>query len=267
MSSESDSISLSEAASKYLAGLSAKDRGSVQAEINRFVRWFGGERRFADLTAYEIEDYAGQLSPLATDYLKKVETVKAFLARAKKAGWSSVNLATNIKVKKGKNAAPAKTGRKLAHKLSLTPQGYQELKAELDELKKRRLKVIDEMKRAAEDKDFRENAPLQAAREERGHIEGRIIELEETLKAADVIEESREEKQKVSVGDRFVLREVASGEEWRYILVSSREVDVAEGKISDVSPVGQAVVGRREGEVVEVLTPTGVVRCLIKQVG
>ena len=107
---------------------------------------------------------------------------------------------------------------------------------------------------------------MQAAREERGHIEGRIIELEETLKTAEVIDENRVKKQTVALGDSVVLCEVDSGEEWCYVLVSPREVAPAEGKISDVSPIGKAVMGRSEGEVVEVSAPAGKMRCLIKQV-
>ena len=127
MDSETGNISLGEAAGRYLVGLKADERGNAQQEINRLVHWFGGERRFADLTAYEIENYAGQLSPLATNYLKKVETVKAFLSRAKKEGWSGINLAASIKVKKGKNAARTPTRRRSAPKTTLSPQGYAEL--------------------------------------------------------------------------------------------------------------------------------------------
>ncbi len=266
MNGESGNVGLSEAATRYLAGLTVEARSQAQQEVNRFVRWFGGERRLADLTAYEIEDYAGQLSPLATDYLNKIDIVRAFLVQARKKGWSGVNLAAYIKVKKGKNATPAASRRKSGQRLSLTPAGYDELKTELDELRKRRLKVIDDMRRAAEDKDFRENAPLQAAREERGHIEGRIMELEEMLKAAVIIDDASQDKQKVAVGDSIILREVDSGEEWHYRLVSPREVDPAKGKISHVSPVGRAVIGQSEGDVVEVSTPSGTMRCLIKQV-
>ena len=110
MTNEPGDISLGEAATKYLSGLPAGERAGAQQEINRLVRWFGGERRFAGVAAFEVEQYAGQLSPLSPDYLKKVNTVKAFLARSKKEGWTPINLGVSIKVKKGKNTALSRQG-------------------------------------------------------------------------------------------------------------------------------------------------------------
>ena len=140
--------------------------------------------------------------------------LRAFLAYAKKAGWSQTNLATHLKTKKGKSGpAVAAGGRNQPEAVSLTQQRYDELKAELENLKKRSRELVGEIQRAAADKDFRENAPLHAAREERGHVEGRIKELEETLKAATIIEEKKEPALKSSIGDSIVLCDLASGEE------------------------------------------------------
>src|SRR4030067_3641992 len=97
------------------------------------------------------------------------------------------------------------------------------------------------------DKDFRQNAPLHAAREERGHVEGRIKELEESLKAATIIGEKKEPTHKSVVGDHIVLSDLASGQELRYMIVDPREVDPARGKISIASPLGKALLGRRGG--------------------
>jgi transcription elongation factor GreA len=117
----------------------------------------------------------------------------------------------------------------------------------------------------ATDKDFRENAPLQAAREERGHLEGRIRELERALKSVNIVGENRNVSLQITIGDSVVLRDPA-GEELRYTLVGPREVDPSKGKISTVSPIGKAIIGRRQGEVVEVTTPAGKVRYQIRQV-
>ena len=149
---------------------------------------------------------------------------------------------------------------------SLTQQGYDELKAELDDLRGKRLQAIEEMRQAAADKDFSENAPLDAAKERRGHIEGRIMELEETLKSAVVIQEKRDDTLRVNIGDSIVLRDLVSGEELRYTLVSPREVDPARGKISNASPIGKAAIGKSQGETVEITVPAGRLRYQILQI-
>ena len=140
------------------------------------------------------------------------------------------------------------------------------MKTELDNLKKKSRELVGEIQRAAADKDFRENAPLHAAREERGHVEGRIKELEQTLKAATIIEEKKTPAKKSSIGDSIVVCELASGEECRYMIVDPREVNIAKGKISIASPLGKALLGRSDGETVEITAPAGKLRYQIKHV-
>lgn len=92
------------------------------------------------------------------------------------------------------------------------------------------------------------------------------MELEETLKSAVIIDEKRQNTLKVGVGDSVVLRDLDSGEELRYTLVSPREVDPVRGKISSASPIGQAIIGGGQGETVEVVAPAGKLRYQIKQI-
>jgi len=257
---------LGEAASRFLASLLPEERGMSQQEIYKFIRWYGGERPLAGLTAPEVANYAEQLSLSDTDYLRKLELIRAFLVYAKKAGWSKSNLAIHLKARKGKPRSQALSRRGLPQTISLTQQGYAELEAELAALKGKRPQAIDEMRRAAADKDFRENAPLEAAREQRGYLEGRIRELEEALKSAVVIGDKQKVTLKVSIGNSVILRDLASGEELRYTLVSPREVDPTKGKISIVSPIGKAIVGHSQGEVMEVTAPAGKLRYQIKQI-
>ena len=157
-------------------------------------------------------------------------------------------------------------GRNLPEEVSLTQQRVDEMKAELDNLKKRSRGLVVEIQRAAADKDFRENAPLHAAREERGHVEGRIKELEQTLKAANIIQEKKEPAKKSTIGDSIIVCDLASGEECRYIIVDPREVNVAKGKISIASPLGKALLGRSNGETVEINAPAGKLRYQIKRI-
>jgi transcription elongation factor GreA len=259
------SPNLSEAATIYLATLPPKEGEACQQSIYDFVRWHGRERPFAQLTPREVADYAAQLSSLHTNYLNHIETVRAFLAYARKQGWNKASLAAQLKPKKAKTGLPA-SGKKLPPPTSLSQEGYDKLKAELAELKMRRTKVIEDIRRAAADKDFRENAPLDAAREEKGHIDGRIMELEAVMKTATIIGTKEKDAPKVSVGATIVLRDEASGEELRYTIVGPREVDPAQGKISSNSPIGKAVIGRSQGDSVEITAPVGKLRYTLVQI-
>ncbi len=266
MNSGSQHPTLGETASGFLASLSAKEGERSQQAVYGFVRWYGWERSFAELTAHEVANYAEQLSLAQASYSQNLELVRAFLVYAKKQGWSKTNLAVHLKIKKVKTRLLSPARRDLLSATSLTQQGYAELEAEIADLKNKRLQVIDEMRKAAADKDFRENAPLDAAREQRGHLEGRIIELEETLKSATIIDKTKKLGLKVTIGDSIVLSDIVSGEELCYTIVSSREVDPTKGRISSNSPTGKALLGRVQGEIVEITAPLGRLKYQIKQI-
>ncbi len=264
MTNRDDHIpSLGEAAGIFLATLSPQKREASQPEVFKFARWYGWEQPFSKLSPPNVASYAEQQSVSDTDYARKLEMVRAFLAHAKKAGWSRSNLGTHLKTKKSK-AAPV-AGRARPEAASLTQQRYDELAAELDTLKQRSRDLVVEIRKAAADKDFRENAPLQAAREERGHVEGRIKEMEETLKAASILGK-KAPAAKTGVGDRVVLCDLSGGEECCYTIVDPREVDPSRGKISIASPLGKALIGRRGGETVEITAPAGKLRYRIERI-
>ena len=265
-SSDSRNPGLGEAAARFLAQLSLERREASQQEVNKFARWYGWEQPFSALTAPGVANYAEGLPLTDTDYTRKLALVRAFLAYAKKVGWTKVNLSVHLKARKTKAGSSGSASRLLPEAVSLTLQGYTEMKTELVALKERSLQLIDEIRRAAADKDFRENAPLAAAREERGHVEGRVKELEETMKVATIIDGERKNTLKAGIGDSIVLCNTSSGEELCYRLVDPREVDPSQGKISSASPIGKAVMGCDEGEVVEITVPAGKLRFQIKRV-
>jgi len=262
----SQNLILGEAASRFLASLLPEEEEISQQEVYRFVQWYGWERPLAGLTAPEVANYAERLSLSDTNYAKKLELIRAFLVYAKREGWNKSNLAAHLKPKKRRNKFQSLGKQGLPQTISLTQEGYVELGAELATLKRRRIQAIDEMRRAAADKDFTENAPLDAAREQCGYLEGRIRELEEAMKSATVIDEKQKVILKVGIGDNVALRDLVSGEELRYMIVSPREVDPSRGKISSVSPIGRAIIGRGQGEVVEVEAPAGTLHYQINKV-
>ncbi len=215
-------MNLSDAASHYLATLPAVEAVAGRQVILQFVRWFGRERPVDGLTAHEIANYAQSLSSSATDYGKKLDIIRAFLAYAKKKGWTKNNLALHFKAKKGKPKSAAGSGGGLPKPVSLTRQGYDKIKKELESLKAKRPQVITDIQKAAADKDFRENAPLDAAREQLGHIDGRINELEEALKSATVMDGKTDVSTRAGVGSSIVLIDLASNEQLSYTIVSPR---------------------------------------------
>ena len=266
MNSDTQNPSLGEAATSFLANLPPKEGEISQQAVHGFVRWCGWERPFAVITAREVANYAEQLSLSHAKYLINLELIRAFLVYAKKQGWIETNLAAHLKTKKAKAGLPSSAGQDLPSAISLTQHGYTELEIELAHLKSKRLQAIDEIRRAAADKDFRENAPLEAAREERSHLERRIVELEEALKLATIIDKTQRVALKVSIGDSVALHDEISGEELHYQIVNPREVNPTMCKISSNSPIGKALIGRAQGEIVEIAAPVGKLRYQIKYI-
>jgi transcription elongation factor GreA len=268
MSNELKNPSLTEAAEKFLLTLLGRERTASRTEIHKFVSWFGANHPLSGLTGAEIAHYADRVTLSHADHAVKLEPIRAFLAYAKKQGWTKNNLSTNVKARKTSNTRtlPVHFTREPTDVTQITQQGLDDLKAELEELVAKRPGLIDEIQRAAADKDFRENVPLHAAREARGHLEGRIMELEVTLKTATVIDEHARSARRVNVGDTVVLCHLEKDVELRFTLVSPREVDAAHGKISCVSPLGQAIVNQEQGDTVEVVAPAGRSRYKIKKV-
>lgn len=266
MTDSNRELNLNEASSRFLGSLPPEKVTTSQQAIYQFVRWFGRERLMDRITPDEVAKYAKKISPSGTEYRKKLELAKAFLSYARKKGWIEKNLAVHIKIKKGKTRKKDDNGRKAAETISLTRAGYDSMEKELSELKSQKPSVIEEIRRAAEDKDFRENAPLHAAKERLGHLEGKIIELQETLKIATVIGEKTGVAHKVCTGDMVVLVDMSSGEELEYTIVGPREANAVKGKISNASPIGRAVVGREIGDVIKIEAPAGRLSYQVKKV-
>jgi transcription elongation factor GreA len=124
-----------------------------------------------------------------------------------------------------------------------------------------------EIKLAAEDKDVRENAPLEAARELQGQLAFRAQDIEATLARAQIIDDKDQAgANTVQQGSRVLLKELTTGKQCSYLVVDPRESNPLEGKLSTASPVGSAVMDRKEGEEVDVKVPRGSMRYLIARI-
>jgi len=140
----------------------------------------------------------------------------------------------------------------------LTPEGYKQLKSELDRLKtERRREIAERIAAAREFGEIAENAEYDDAKNEQMMLEHRISQLEERLGDAHVIDPKRVDTSIVSIGSVVRLRDVAAKQTVEYFIVGSAEANPAERRLSNESPVGKAIIGRKKGETVEVVTPRG----------
>jgi len=144
-------------------------------------------------------------------------------------------------------------------KTPLTVRGAEQLREELERLKtEERPRIIQAISEAREHGDLKENAEYHAAREQQSFIEGRIQELEGKLSNAQVIDVSTlPQTGRVVFGVTVLLADEDSGEEKTYKIVGEDEADIKQGLISVQSPIARALIGKEEGEVVEVQTPGG----------
>ncbi len=149
----------------------------------------------------------------------------------------------------------------------LTPEGYDKLKKEIEELSTvKRREVAERIRVAREFGDIAENAEYDDAKNEQMLLEHRIATLEERLRDARVISKKDIAKDVVSVGSKVKLRDVAAKETIEYHIVGSAEADPSANKLSNESPVGKAIIGHKKGETVEVSAPRGTLRFKILEI-
>ena len=155
----------------------------------------------------------------------------------------------------------------MTEKHYLTKKGYEERVALLEHLKVvRRKEVAQKLKEAREQGDLSENAEYDAAKDEQRDIEAQITELEEILKDAEIIQDDNKNKGKVKMESVVTLHDVEYDEDVEYVIVGSSEADSILNKISNESPLGAALMGKKVGDVVKVEAPVGVIEYKIKKI-
>ena len=154
-----------------------------------------------------------------------------------------------------------------AKNIYLTAEGHEKLLKELKLLKTvRRRELSREIGIARSHGDISENAEYDAAKEAQAFNEKKIAELEERLSHAQILDNTKIAKDKVLVGATVKLKDLNSGEELQYTLLSELEADFSRGKISITSPVGKALLGHKQNEVVEIKVPAGALRYKILKI-
>src|SRR3989337_1198146 len=256
-------VSLLEAATRYVASLDGEVRASAEAEVNRFVRWYGANRLTGELRGHDVSLYGEDVGAAREDAKRRADQVRAFLSFLKKQGMTTASLAPHLRLKKNTRTAVASF--QDHREVELTADGHRALSEEVEALKAQRPQVREEIRRAMLDKDFRENAPLDAAKDKQAHLEARIREIEAALKHAVIVAKAGGSDLKVHIGSTVEVTNLKSGAAQRYTVVGENEGNAAAGKISVASPIGRALLERIPGEEVEVSVPAGRLRFRIER--
>ena len=142
----------------------------------------------------------------------------------------------------------------------LTAQGLKDMENELENLKSvRRREVAARIKQAIEFGDISENSEYEDAKNEQAFIEGRIVQVEKMLRNVTIIDENKGDDEHVTIGSKVIIKDVETGDSMDYTIVGSAEANPSKKKISNESPVGRAIIGKKVGTTVEVSVPVGVV--------
>ncbi|MCH7739161.1 MAG: GreA/GreB family elongation factor [Chloroflexi bacterium] len=253
-------LQLTSALAEYIQTVPENDKKQAQAELAKFSRWVGSDRLVSTLAPPEIGEYSDIVSARGTapGATERLAAVKLFLAYLKKNGFIETGLAQHLRVRKGRSSAAKKTTAETMV-VQLTKRGHSDLVQRLEKFRGERQHLAEEIHRAAQDKDVRENAPLEAAREAQGLLMSKIAEAEATLRVAVIIDESgkRSSDQIIRLGSNITLQDSATGKSMACQIVEANEANPLNSKISNVSPVGAAVMGKAVGDEVTVSTPRG----------
>jgi len=250
-----------EASAHFLQSIDPEQARVERPDVEAFIEAYGADLPIGDLTAEVVSAYAKRFEDDGIEDAPQLEPVRAFLAYASRLSFTSTNLVPALKLgpdtggSRGDSAAADLGG----ETFRMTVEGLANLERELEELKSERPRIADELRAAMADKDFRENAPLDAARDAQAHLEARIRDIEARLRHAVIIDASQKDG-RANVGSTVKLLNLQNEREQVFHLVSPNEVEPASGKISIESPVGAAVIDHRPGDEVVVDAPSGKIR-------
>lgn len=265
---------VSEALAHFEASKKAKKTAKEgHQELRRFVRW-SGDREVGRFTPHDMEQYAREVGQSGADSAQqRLQPVKAFVDYWKDQGWITIRLATHLRPPRSKASGAGRAAASRPAKQAeegrtyLSQEGYDRLLQQVEDLKSERIGVTEEIRRAMADKDFRENAPLDAAKDRQGRIETQIRELEASIASAHILPEGGDSiLTRSTVGARMKVKNKDSGDVVEYTLVDAREADVASRRISIQSPVGQALLDHSIGEEVVIPTPKGTLTYIVQDI-
>ena len=264
-------ISIAEAINIFVSHLKdSKTAMTGQQELLRFQARVGKDKPIAGLHAIEVGDYAKWTTENVEDPAIRLDPVKKFLAFANRRNWTEISLARYAAAPRRNRRRAQNPGQSVAGSTPtarLSAERHIELQAELERLRNEVPRIRDAIRLARADGDVRENAPLDAAREQQQLVERRIRQLENDLARVEIVDAANADTERVSIGSRVTLQDLGTSQQRVFTLVDVREADVAAGKISTVSPIGQALMGKMASEEVTISTPRGSVQYRIEGIG
>ncbi len=149
----------------------------------------------------------------------------------------------------------------------MTEEGYRKIEEELDELKSvKRKEISDRIKQALEFGDISENSEYDQAKSDQAQLEEKILKLENMLRNSKIIEEDSLNTSVVSIGSTVKVKCLADDEVEEFTIVGSAEADPFDGKVSNESPIGMALIGKKKNSVVKVPVPDGVIEYRITKI-
>lgn len=248
----------------FMASEPEKLREGLPA-IQAFLEEYGLDRAMDDLDGEFVTDYVRDNAPESPSDL---EPLRAFLAYCSRLAFTPSNLVPYLQL--GPAAGGARGGQGAAAELGgkafyVTLDGLRRLEAQLEDERAKRPEIAQKLRDAMADKDFRENAPLDAARDEQAHLEMRIRDLETKLRNAVIIDEEAKAG-RANVGSIVRVKNLKTDSEQEFTLVPQNEVDPKAGRISIESPVGMAVINHGPGDEVTVNAPSGPIQFKIVEV-
>lgn len=252
-------LTVQDAVTEYIMTIADNKKRLVHPELSKFARWIGGTNTLESLRPSDVSPYSETFGTSASEANKqRIAAVKDFLNYVKKKNYVDVSLAPHIRVRKPTlNAVRGASMRRRNSEVQITRQGYDEMVNRLDVLQKETVRLAEEIERAAASGDVRENSPLEAARENQGMVQAQINRLESTLKVATIIEESDRVNDEVQIGSWVTLSKSGSDMHVDYQVVAANEANPLRNKISDISPLGSAILGGKVGDEVTVKAPSG----------
>jgi transcription elongation factor GreA len=263
-----DGIKTTDAVAHFLNSLEPERARDDRDEIERFAEWYGPDRPLSELTGADVSTYLGEERRRMGDThdLGYLEPLRAFLAYSARLSFTDDDLVPflrpGVASRRSTSEAPSDLGESAYF---VTIDGLAALERELEELKAERPNIAEQLRAAMADKDFRENAPLDAARDAQAHLEARIRQIEDQLRHAVIIDADAKAG-RANVGSTVRVLNMKADREQTFHLVSPNEVDPANGKISIESPVGQAVINHGPGDEVTVNAPSGQLQLRVLEV-
>jgi transcription elongation factor GreA len=260
-------MTLGDAFNEYVKSLKPDLRQSHFSYVSRFIDFAGHETLTAAITGARVESFAESnikaSDPSAAD---RVAALKNWFQYLKKRNYTTANYGINVRLRRSTGSRPTSANAVRINEvpIEMTAEGIETLKKDLDELTAIVPQLVTEISKAREDKDFRENSPLEAAREALAYNESQRRQLEATLKRAVVV--NRKLDDNCAVGSMVTVTRLDDGRQFVYRLVGAREANAREMKISVESPVGRQLLGRRAGDQVSVEAPSGTIGFRVDEV-